>query len=324
MIDLAGAMADERADRPWRWAHRSRGGVSAASQRTGSIFRPASILIRLPCRTSREAWHRLPDRHLVDAARNAAAATIIGSRRYPAASRSRHAVGHPASAASGRPRPPRRHFRRRPMANMRVCFRARRLCCRSRYPSVDQLTPDHGLAVVVNPNNPTGRTFPPDEIAALARADEGAGGMLLVDEAFGDMRAGFECRCPCWPTRQLDRLPLLRQILRPGWPAARFRRCRRSGARRTFREWLGPWAVSGPALVIAAATDERRYAMPCSPPSPSGRPALERVLDGAGLTIVGGTAAFTLVEASAGCAPARTSVPGAHPDAKIRLCAVAG
>ena len=42
----------------------------------------------------------------------------------------------------------------------------------------------HALAVVCNPNNPTGQTYDPDELRAFADRCRAAGTTLLVDEAF--------------------------------------------------------------------------------------------------------------------------------------------
>lgn len=43
---------------------------------------------------------------------------------------------------------------------------------------------DHALAVVCNPNNPTGNAYPADELAEFAARCRAAGTPLLVDEAF--------------------------------------------------------------------------------------------------------------------------------------------
>ena len=51
---------------------------------------------------------------------------------------------------------------------------------------VSQIPTDVTIAVVVNPNNPDGRTFPPSTLTALARALGERGGLLVVDEAFAD------------------------------------------------------------------------------------------------------------------------------------------
>jgi cobalamin biosynthetic protein CobC len=43
------------------------------------------------------------------------------------------------------------------------------------------------IIVVVNPNNPDGRTFPPAKLIDLSRSLAARGGFLVVDEAFADV-----------------------------------------------------------------------------------------------------------------------------------------
>src|SRR5699024_898215 len=43
---------------------------------------------------------------------------------------------------------------------------------------------DHALAVLCNPNNPTGNAYDPDRLDAFAERCRAAGTTLLVDEAF--------------------------------------------------------------------------------------------------------------------------------------------
>ena len=51
---------------------------------------------------------------------------------------------------------------------------------------LSEISAEHGLVVVVNPNNPTGRMLDSETLAALAVRLEVHDGFLLVDEAFGD------------------------------------------------------------------------------------------------------------------------------------------
>jgi cobalamin biosynthetic protein CobC len=61
-----------------------------------------------------------------------------------------------------------------------------------------------------------------------------------------------------------------------------------------FEDWLGPWAVSGPALSLSASL-LRSDVSAIRETIAARRAGLHAVLTGAGLTIAGGTALFALV-----------------------------
>ena len=66
-----------------------------------------------------------------------------------------------------------------------------------------------------------------------------------------------------------------------------------------IEEALGPWAVSGPALAIgAAALSDRAWIEGMRAVLASEREALDLLLEGAGLAVVGGTDLFRLVRAA--------------------------
>ncbi|MBX5185356.1 pyridoxal phosphate-dependent class II aminotransferase [Rhizobium sp. NZLR5] len=152
---------------------------------------------------------------------------------------------------------------------------------------------EHRLAVVVNPNNPDGRVWPAETLIALHDRMKAADGLLVVDEAFGDTDPALSLAAQA---QSLSNLIIFRSFgkffglagLRLGFAIAR------QDILERFENWLGPWAVSGPALSIAgsllrsdvsairARIDER-----CA--------GLHAVLTAAGLRISGGTALFTLV-----------------------------
>lgn len=156
------------------------------------------------------------------------------------------------------------------------------------------VTPQHGLVVVVNPNNPTGRAFAPAILLALAERMLPWGGMLLVDEAFGDCEPDLSLASAAG---QHDNLILFRSFgkffgmagVRLGFVIAS-----RAIADR-FAEGLGPWAVSGPALALASAflsgdsTSIRNQIA-------SRKAALDHILNEAGLNVLGGTPLFSLLE----------------------------
>ncbi|MDF3853400.1 threonine-phosphate decarboxylase CobD [Paracoccus sp. P2] len=101
------------------------------------------------------------------------------------------------------------------------------------------------LAVIVNPNNPDGREFPPAQIAAIAATV----GHLVVDESFADPRPDLSAAAT-----RADNVTVLRSFgkfwglagLRLGFAIAAPDLLAR------LAERTGPWSVSGPALEIGA------------------------------------------------------------------------
>jgi len=150
------------------------------------------------------------------------------------------------------------------------------------------------LAVAVNPNNPTARLHDRDSLIRLHEALKARGGYLVVDEAFGDIERE-ESLVPL--AGELSNLIIFRSFgkffglagLRLGFVIAK------DSIRAKFEDWLGPWAVSGPALSIATALLR-------SDPAPIAARIAERnaglvaVLEAAGLAVTGNAALFTLVE----------------------------
>jgi cobalamin biosynthetic protein CobC len=240
------------------------------------------------------AWHRLPDQHLVDAARKAAALYYGSGNNLPLPL----PVPGTQSVIQLLPRlavPGRRvaifgptygeYARAFAVAGFGI----------DQITSKEQISARHGLVVLVNPNNPTGRTFPVEEVESIRKAIVAQGGMLVVDEAFGDHEPALGI---ARGRRDIDGLIVFRSFgkffglagLRLGFVIASHT------VTEQFREWLGPWAVSGPALVIATAlmTDGSAAAIHTS--ILERKLALEAVLQRAGLSIAGGTALFSLVE----------------------------
>ena len=155
-----------------------------------------------------------------------------------------------------------------------------------------EISPAHSLVVVVNPNNPDGRLFGRDELQALASELGGRGCLLVVDEAFGDTQPEQSVAAATASNlvvfRSFDKFFGLAGI-RLGFVIAD------ESLTRQFADWLGPWAVSGPALVLAqhlmssdtsAIRDQIRQRSQ----------ALGCVLSEVGLTVRGGTDLFQLVE----------------------------
>ncbi|AUW42998.1 threonine-phosphate decarboxylase [Rhizobium leguminosarum] len=157
----------------------------------------------------------------------------------------------------------------------------------------------HRLAVVVNPNNPDGLIWPAETLIALHDRMKAADGFLVVDEAFGDTDPALSLasRAP-----QLSNLIIFRSFgkffglagLRLGFAIAR------SDILARFEDWLGPWAVSGPALSIADSL-LRSDVSPIRGRINERCAGLHGVLTGAELQISGGTALFTLVADARAC-----------------------
>ncbi|TAV74137.1 threonine-phosphate decarboxylase CobD [Rhizobium leguminosarum] len=151
----------------------------------------------------------------------------------------------------------------------------------------------HRLAVVVNPNNPDGLIWPAETLIALHDRMKAADGLLVVDEAFGDADPALSLASRA---SQLSNLIIFRSFgkffglagLRLGFAIAR------SDILTRFEDWLGPWAVSGPALSIAASL-LRSDISPIRGRINERCAGLHGALKGAGLQISGGTALFTLV-----------------------------
>jgi cobalamin biosynthesis protein CobC len=149
------------------------------------------------------------------------------------------------------------------------------------------------LAVVANPNNPDGRRWPPEALAALA----GQVGRLVVDESFADAEPGLSLA----PQRSImgEDVVVLRSFgkfyglagVRLGFALAGPETAAR------LRALAGPWAVGGPAIAIGttayadapwqAATAARLHADAAR---------LSALLAGAGWPTVGATPLFVTVE----------------------------
>jgi cobalamin biosynthesis protein CobC len=163
-----------------------------------------------------------------------------------------------------------------------------------------------GTAVLCNPNNPDGRRHPPGPLLALADRMQTRGGLLVVDEAFADLEPAWAGE-PLALARHLPHpaLVVLRSFgktyglagLRLGFALAAPERAA------VIRAALGPWAVSGPALVAgqaALADGAWRAAMAERLAADVAR--LDALLAEAGLRVLGGTRLFRLAES--GRAPA--------------------
>jgi cobalamin biosynthetic protein CobC len=151
------------------------------------------------------------------------------------------------------------------------------------------------VVVVVNPNNPTGHVMCRTELTQLAGRLEPRGGLLVVDEAFGDVLEHGQSLVPVLPPTAL----VLRSFgktyglagLRLGFAIAPIPLAVR------IKAMLGPWAVSGPAISIGRrALLDSAWLSATRVRLAADATRLDALLAGCGLTIIGGTPLFRLAE----------------------------
>lgn len=157
---------------------------------------------------------------------------------------------------------------------------------------------DAGVAVIVDPNNPDGRSFSLAERRALAESLGTRGGLLVADEAFADLEP-IESLCPY----AAPGLVVLRSFgktyglagLRLGFAVAE------PGTTARIAEALGPWAVSGPALAIGtAALSDAGWRAEAARARAADAARLDRMIARAGGRVVGGTCLFRTADFSDG------------------------
>jgi cobalamin biosynthetic protein CobC len=157
---------------------------------------------------------------------------------------------------------------------------------------------DAEFAVVVNPNNPDGRAFGRRELLELADARRHRG-LLVLDEAFMDV--GPDDASLCGEVMR-GGLVVLRSFgkffglagVRLGFVMAAPAVAERLAAT------LGPWAVSGPAIVIGQrALADRAWIHAMRGRLVQEARRLDEILTTAGMEIVGGTSLFRLARTPA-------------------------
>lgn len=159
---------------------------------------------------------------------------------------------------------------------------------------VEDFPPGDRSLIVVNPNNPDGRTVAPARLLDWADAAAEHGSYLFVDEAFADV-------CPeisLVPSAPRPNVIILRSFgkffglagVRLGFLLGH------PSVVASITKQLGPWAVSGPALTLGATAllDIDWHRRTCFSLS-SDRGRLEAILSSNGCKIVGATDLYVLV-----------------------------
>ena len=166
------------------------------------------------------------------------------------------------------------------------------------------------VAVVCNPNKPDGRRLPPDLLVGLADRMAARGGLLLVDEAFADLEGEKISVAGALPHPALIVLRSFGKTyglagLRLGFALAAPERAA------LIRGALGPWAVSGPAIVIGRqALADREWLAATAARLRRETRDLDACLATAGLRVIGGTLLFRLAEGPAQAAFSRLGRAG--------------
>lgn len=146
------------------------------------------------------------------------------------------------------------------------------------------------LAVVVNPNNPDGRSWTPDALRQVAAQV----GRLVVDESFADATPGLSVAA-----HACDRLLVLRSFGKFYGLAGLRLGCVIGGdaTSAALAAMAGPWAVSGPALAVGTvALADRDWQAATSARLAAEGPRMDARAARAGWALVGGTALFRLYD----------------------------
>jgi cobalamin biosynthesis protein CobC len=155
---------------------------------------------------------------------------------------------------------------------------------------------DRDIAIVVSPNNPDGRLVSPAALHELALALARKNGVLIVDEAFMDLVQPTQSFIPSMPktgtivlrsfgkTYGLAGLRLGFGVISPDLAPS-------------FREALGPWAISGPAIAVGChALADHAWLEATILRLQTNTVRLDKLLTNAGFTIAGGTLLYRLAE----------------------------
>ena len=167
------------------------------------------------------------------------------------------------------------------------------------------------VLVLCNPNNPDGSRLSRDRLAALAGRCATRGGALVVDEAFADLEPDVAGAAPLLPSAGLVVLRSFGKTFGLAGLRLGFLLAEPILTART-RQLLGPWAVAGPAIAIGRqALADRGWIAGMTATLGRAAHRLDRLLEQAGLLVLGGTRLFRLA-AAPGTAVALFDRLGAH------------
>ena len=147
------------------------------------------------------------------------------------------------------------------------------------------------LAVVVNPNNPDGRSFDPETLLALSREV----GLLVVDESFGDVTPALSLL----PHAGRQNLLVLRSFGKfYGLAGVRLGFAFGAAAEiAALGQMAGPWPVSGPAIGIGIrALADQHWAKQMRQQLAADAGRADALAKGAGWCPAGGCALFRLYD----------------------------
>lgn len=148
--------------------------------------------------------------------------------------------------------------------------------------------------VVVNPNNPDGRVLDRAALDALADACAARGGWLIVDESFADLDPAVSV-VDATPNRPIVVLRSFGKFFGLAGVRLGFAVAQPAIAAR-IADALGPWAVSGPAVAVGRlALGDAAWGAATRARLRREAEALDAILTGAGLAVVGGTSLYRLV-----------------------------
>ncbi len=236
-----------------------------------------------------ELFHRLPDADLFDAARQAAARFYGSGNVLPVAAAGTQPLIRMLASKVDKGRVA---ILSPTYGEYRAVFAAAGHVV-DEVSTLSEVTAEHRVVVVVNPNNPDGRRYSKADLLALSLdlSERGAG--LIIDEAFGEMHpeaslAGVVAHHP--------HLVVLKSFGKFfGFAGVRlsFAIAGEDHAA-SLEAGLGPWPVSGPALALARhCFDLDSEAIRRRISERAGQ--LEGVLTGAGLRVAVNAGLFLLV-----------------------------
>ncbi len=161
---------------------------------------------------------------------------------------------------------------------------------------------DATLVIVGNPNNPDGRLLSRTTLLALAQDLRRRGGVLVVDEAFMDVRPQGASLAPDVPCGNVVVLRSFGKFFGLAGIRLGFALAAPALAGR-LRASLGPWAVSGPALAVGAkALADTDWIGRTRKRLEKAAKKLDTILTSSRLSVVGGTSLFRLTHAPAASA----------------------